>query len=68
MLITEIAAQHPQWSRITCAETWLKNFARETGTADVESEFGFVADDNGEYTISAEDAERVWSHDWPNGL
>jgi len=68
MLITEIAAKFPEWSRVTVAEAWLARFAKEVGAEDVAAEFGFEADSNGEYAISAEEAEAVWSHSWPHGL
>ena len=60
MNIEQIAAKNSRWSRVVVAEVWLKNFARETSPDDVFSEFGFAADANGEYTLTADQAEIVW--------
>lgn len=59
MTLSEIKKAHPSWSAVTVAEAWLKDVAREIGAAAVRDEMGFAADENGEFTLSPEDAARI---------
>lgn len=59
MTITEIKKAQPTWSDVTVAEAWLKDMAREIGADAVLAEMGFVADANGEYTLSKEEAAMI---------
>ena len=59
MTITEIKKAQPTWSDVTVAEVWLKDMARAIGAAAVLAEMGFVADANGEYTLSKDEAAMI---------
>lgn len=59
MTISEIKKAQPSWSAVTVAEAWLKDLAREIGAAAVQDEMGFTADENGEFTLSPEDAAKI---------
>lgn len=59
MTIAEIKKAQPTWSNVTVAEAWLKDMSREIGVDAVNAEMGFTADENGEYSLSPEDADKI---------
>jgi hypothetical protein len=59
MTIAEIRKAFPAASDVTVAEIWLHDVAREAGADMVEAEFGFKADENGEYALTEAEAAKV---------
>jgi len=61
MTINDIAAANSTWDRRTVAEVWLRRFTKEAGTDDFAASIRAESDDNGEYTLTSDQVDLVWS-------